>query len=49
MTSLEYYDGEWNLYTYNEKEIVAEKPVRQVPQTEVLTSEIAFYLHSLAK
>ncbi|HTG56885.1 MAG TPA: UDP-2,3-diacylglucosamine diphosphatase [Niabella sp.] len=49
MSSLEYYDGEWNLYTYNEKEIIAEKPIRQVPQTEVLTSEIAFYLHSLAK
>ncbi|WP_346236174.1 UDP-2,3-diacylglucosamine diphosphatase [Niabella insulamsoli] len=49
MTALEYYDGDWHLYTYDEKEIVTEKPVREVPKTEVLTSEIALYLHSLAK
>src|SRR5690606_34581439 len=49
MTALEYYDDDWHLYTYDEKEIVAEKPVRQPQRTEVLTSEIAFYLHSLAK
>ena len=49
MTALEYYDDEWHLYTYDEKETVAEKPVREVLKTEVLTNEIAFYLHSLAK
>lgn len=49
MTALEYYDGEWHLYQYNEKEVRAEKPLQYIPQTEVLTAEIAFYLHSLAK
>ncbi|MCH5600230.1 hypothetical protein [Niabella ginsengisoli] len=49
MTALEYYDDDWHLYTYDEKEIIAEKPARERVQTEVLTSEIAFYLHSLAK
>jgi len=47
MTSLEYYNGEWHIYNYNEKEMIPEKPIRHVPQPEVLTSEIAFYLHSL--
>ncbi len=49
MTALEYYDKSWHLYQYNEKEVRVEKPLRQIPQTEVLTSEIAFYLHTLAK
>ncbi|MGC4233613.1 MAG: UDP-2,3-diacylglucosamine diphosphatase [Niabella sp.] len=47
MTSLEYYNGEWHIYNYNEKDVVPEKPVRHIPQPQVLTSEIAFYLHSL--
>ncbi|MFT4093187.1 MAG: UDP-2,3-diacylglucosamine diphosphatase [Niabella sp.] len=49
MTALEYYDGDWHLYKYDETELTVEKPVRHIPKTEVLTSEIAFYLHSLAK
>jgi UDP-2,3-diacylglucosamine pyrophosphatase LpxH len=47
MTSLEYYDGEWHIYNYNENDIVPEKPVRHISRPQVLTSEIAFYLHSL--
>lgn len=47
MTALEYYDSDWHLYTYNEKEMKAEKPVRTRLHTEVVASEIAFYLHTL--
>lgn len=47
MTALEYYDNDWHLYTYNEKEMKAVKAERTKTHTEVLTSEIAFYLNSL--
>ncbi len=49
MTSLEYYNDQWHLYKYDETELKVEKPIRQIARTEVLTSKIAFYLHSLTK
>ncbi|GAB3424001.1 UDP-2,3-diacylglucosamine diphosphatase [Niabella aquatica] len=49
MTSLEYYNGEWQIYHYNEKDMVIEKPARYASQPQVLTSEISFYLHSLTQ
>lgn len=48
MTSLEYYDNEWHLYTYDEKIMKTVKSVRTKPQPVVTTNEIAFYLHSLS-
>lgn len=48
MSSLEYYDNDWHLFTYDEKAIKAEKTERTHLQTEVLTNEIAFYIHSLS-
>ncbi len=49
MTALEYYDGAWHLYKHDETGAKPEKPLRHAPKTEVLTSEIAFYLYTLAK
>lgn len=45
LTALEYYDNDWQLYTYDE---VTMKTARaQKPKPEVMTNEIAIYLHSL--
>ncbi len=49
MTALEYYDNEWRLYTYNEAETRTAPAPRTQPVPEVLTDEIAIYLHSLAQ
>ncbi|WP_018627591.1 UDP-2,3-diacylglucosamine diphosphatase [Niabella aurantiaca] len=48
MTALEYYDNQWQLYTYNEKEMKTERTPRDKPRATVLTNEIAFYLHALS-
>ena len=48
MTALEYYDNDWHLYTYNEKEMKTERAVKERPNASVLTNEIAFYLHALS-
>lgn len=47
MTALEYYDSDWHLYTYNEKELKTEKTEYSKMQPVVTTSEISLYLHSL--
>lgn len=47
MTALEYYENDWHLYTYNEAEMQPVTTPETKPQTEVLTNEISFYLHSL--
>lgn len=47
MTSLEYYDNEWHLYTFDPAIL---KPLKQAnvrTLANVETDEIAFYLHSL--
>lgn len=47
LTALEYYNGDWNVYQYDStvmKTVTIKDPR---PQPEVLTNEIAFYLHSL--
>jgi len=47
LTALEYYNNDWHIYQYDAssmKTIIARDPK---PQTEVVTNEIAFYLHSL--
>jgi len=47
LTALEYYNSDWHIYQYDTstmKTITVKEPK---PQMEVLTNEIAFYLHSL--
>ncbi len=47
LTALEYYNNDWHIYQYDAasmKTIIIKEPK---PQTEVVTNEIAFYLHSL--
>jgi len=47
LTALEYYNNDWHIYQYDAssmKTIIVRDPK---PQTEVVTNEIAFYLHSL--
>lgn len=48
-TALEYYDNEWHLHHYDEKEIKLEKKSRSKSSPQVLTDEIAFYLHTLSQ
>ena len=48
MTALEYYDNDWHIYTYNEKEMKPEKTSYEKLNPVVTTSEISLYLHSLA-
>jgi UDP-2,3-diacylglucosamine pyrophosphatase LpxH len=48
LTSLEYYDNDWHIYKYEEsklKTINVKEMKRQV--TDVMTDQIAIYLHSL--
>lgn len=47
MTALEYYENEWHLYKYDEKEMQTEKAEYEKLSPVVTTNEIAFYLHSL--
>lgn len=49
MTALEYCDNEWQLYTYDESVMKSEKTKQPKPQPEVMTTEIAIYLHSLTQ
>ena len=48
LTSLEYYDNDWHIYQYEEskmKTINVKEMKRQA--TDVMTDQIAIYLHSL--
>ncbi len=48
LTSLEYRDDDWHICSYDET-IMKTEPVQNFkPQPEVMTNEIAIYLHSLA-
>lgn len=50
MTALEYYDNDWNLYTHIETATQKPEKIKQPkPQPEVMTNEIAIYLHSLTQ
>ncbi|MBY0537496.1 MAG: UDP-2,3-diacylglucosamine diphosphatase [Chitinophagaceae bacterium] len=47
LTSLEYKNSEWNIFTYDEKEFTQSfTPVKA--HTNVITDEISFYINSLA-
>jgi len=49
LTALEYRDDDWHIYSYDEATMKAEHVQTPKPQPEVMTNEIAIYLHSLAK
>lgn len=49
MTSLEYYDNDWHLYTHEQEEAKPEPLKQPKPKPEVITNEIAIYLHSLTQ
>ncbi|MGZ5219068.1 MAG: UDP-2,3-diacylglucosamine diphosphatase [Chitinophagaceae bacterium] len=48
LTALEYRDNDWHIYSYDEATMKAEHVQSPKPQPEVMTNEIAIYLHSLA-
>ncbi|MES1217753.1 MAG: UDP-2,3-diacylglucosamine diphosphatase [Bacteroidota bacterium] len=47
LTALEYYDNDWHNYQYDATVMKTINTKESKTQTEVLTNEIAFYLHSL--
>ncbi|HEX2846682.1 MAG TPA: UDP-2,3-diacylglucosamine diphosphatase [Chitinophagaceae bacterium] len=49
MTSLEYYKNDWHLYTHEQEEAHPEPVKQPKPKPEVITNEIAIYLHSLTQ
>lgn len=49
MTSLEYYNNDWHLYTHEQEEAQPEPLKQPKPKPEVITNEIAIYLHSLTQ
>lgn len=49
MTSLEYYENDWHLYTHEQEEAQPEPLKQPKPKPEVITNEIAIYLHSLTQ
>ncbi|MGN6293633.1 MAG: UDP-2,3-diacylglucosamine diphosphatase [Chitinophagaceae bacterium] len=49
MTSLEYYNNDWHLYTHEQEETRPESVKQSKPKPEVITNEIAIYLHSLTQ
>ena len=48
LTALEYRDDDWHIYQYDETTMNAVHVQPPKPQPEVMTNEIAIYLHSLA-
>jgi UDP-2,3-diacylglucosamine pyrophosphatase LpxH len=49
LTALEYHDNDWHIYTYAETAKEASRVATVKPKPEVLTNEIAIYLHSLTQ
>ncbi|HEU4574494.1 MAG TPA: UDP-2,3-diacylglucosamine diphosphatase [Chitinophagaceae bacterium] len=47
LTALEYYHNDWHIYTYAAAGMKTLTIKENKPQTDVITSEIALYLHSL--
>jgi predicted phosphodiesterase len=48
MTSLEFYQNDWHIYSYDEKLFEHTKHVIQQTELNVVTDEVNFYLSSLA-
>ena len=54
LTSLEYYDGAWKIYQYDEKEFAQKGATiidlqKRLPTLNVQTDEVAYFINSLAK
>lgn len=47
LTALEYHDNEWNIYTHDTANTETTRIFNPKPQPQVMTNEIAIYLHSL--
>lgn len=47
LSALEYHDNDWHIYTHCETPMQPSKPAVSKPQPQVITDEIAIYLHSL--
>ena len=49
LTSLEYYQNDWHIYRYDETAMktITKEELRTKQETDVITAEIALYLHSL--
>ncbi|MGC4037647.1 MAG: UDP-2,3-diacylglucosamine diphosphatase [Chitinophagaceae bacterium] len=50
LTALEYYNNDWHIYQYDAssmKTINVKETKRQTQETQVVTNEIAFYLHTI--
>jgi UDP-2,3-diacylglucosamine pyrophosphatase LpxH len=47
LTALEYRDNDWHIHTHAEPVTASTRVVTQKPVPEVITNEIAIYLHSL--
>ena len=47
LTALEYHDDDWHVYSYDEATMKTEQVQTVKPKPEVMTNEIAIYLHSL--
>ncbi len=48
LTSLEYENGEWKIYTFDEKAFEKVKVRTEKPRLNVITEEVMLYMHSLA-
>ena len=48
LTALEYHDNDWHIYSYDESTMNSAHVQAPKPQPEVITNDIAIYLHSLA-
>jgi UDP-2,3-diacylglucosamine pyrophosphatase LpxH len=48
LTALEYYDNDWHIYSYDELTMNSSHIQPPKPKPEVMTNDIAIYLHSLA-
>lgn len=48
LTALEYHDDDWHIYNYDAAIMKTVEVLQPKPQPEVMTNEIAIYLHSLA-
>lgn len=52
LTALEYYEGEWHIYQYDEQQYTSFPKVpsdKKLPQLDVLTDEVSLFIHSLRK
>jgi UDP-2,3-diacylglucosamine pyrophosphatase LpxH len=47
LTALENYNNEWHLYKYEESELKASVIKELKPDTQVVTDEVNFFIHSL--